>query len=55
MPKYKVETFPLTTAQGELDVLVSDGWKPILMSTTSTSPNGETPIAITIMLEKLES
>jgi hypothetical protein len=37
----------------ELNMLGHEGWKPILMSTTPTTVNNQTPIAITIILERV--
>lgn len=51
--KYKVVTTAVENAEKDINFYSEDGWKPILMSTTQTNPSNQTPIAITIVFEKI--
>jgi hypothetical protein len=51
MPTYNVITETLRTLPESLNNLSKEGWRPILMSTTPTSPNSQTDIAVTVILE----
>ena len=53
MPEYRIETGTQLVVEKQLNALVAEGWKPILMSTTATSTNVQSPIAITVILQKV--
>lgn len=50
--QYETVTKSLQEIDTELNARAKDGWKPILMATTSTSPYIQTPTSITVILQK---